>query len=195
MIRMRMSSEPVLTSGPTLPLHPDTRIPSLPFSVAGLFIVEKLPAHAAWPGSDREQTAATPTTDWRNAVRLQAKPRKAHCGPPNSTVQIHIGGRVMQYPASFCSISAVVTTCLRPTLLTAIAAAIAPFASVGQAISMDQSLLRTRPRSREIRNYRWMLWDIWVVCLKLASMNRTLRPTIRATKFGTPLPCTVWTWQ
>jgi hypothetical protein len=44
----------------------------------------------------------------------------------------------MRYPASFSSISAVVTTHLRPSLLTAIAAAIASLASVGQAISMDQ---------------------------------------------------------
>ena len=43
----------------------------------------------------------------------------------------------MRYPASFWSISAVVTTCLRPSLLTAIAAAIASLASVGQAICMD----------------------------------------------------------
>jgi predicted GIY-YIG superfamily endonuclease len=44
----------------------------------------------------------------------------------------------MRYAASFSSISAVVTTHLRPSLLTAIAAAIASLASVGQAISMDQ---------------------------------------------------------
>jgi predicted GIY-YIG superfamily endonuclease len=44
----------------------------------------------------------------------------------------------MRYPTSFCSISAVITTCLRPSLLTAIAAAIASLACVGQAISMDQ---------------------------------------------------------
>jgi len=45
----------------------------------------------------------------------------------------------MQYPAFFQSISAVVTACLRLTLATAIAAAIVPSASVGQAISMDQT--------------------------------------------------------
>jgi predicted GIY-YIG superfamily endonuclease len=44
----------------------------------------------------------------------------------------------MQYPAFFRSISAVVTACLRLILATAIAAAIVPSASVGQAISMDQ---------------------------------------------------------
>jgi predicted GIY-YIG superfamily endonuclease len=46
----------------------------------------------------------------------------------------------MQYPASFQSISAVVTACLRLTLATAIAAAIAPSASVGQANSTDQTI-------------------------------------------------------
>ena len=45
----------------------------------------------------------------------------------------------MQYPAFLQSASAVVTACLRLTLATAIGAAIGPFASVGQAISMDQT--------------------------------------------------------
>ena len=45
----------------------------------------------------------------------------------------------MQYPAFLQSISAVVTACLRLTLVTAIGAAIGPSASVGQAISMDQT--------------------------------------------------------
>jgi hypothetical protein len=44
----------------------------------------------------------------------------------------------MRYPASFWSIYAVVAACLRPSLLTAIAAVIASLATVGQAISMDQ---------------------------------------------------------
>ena len=41
----------------------------------------------------------------------------------------------MQYPAFLQSISAVVTACLRLTLVTAIGAAIGPSASVGQAIT------------------------------------------------------------
>ena len=101
----------------------------------------------------------------------------------------------MQYAAFFQSISAVVIACLRLTLAIAIAAAIAPSASVGQAITIGQLLVRTRPGSTQIRNCRSTLWDIWVVCLKLASMNRTLRPTTRATKFGKPLSCTVSIWQ
>ena len=67
------------------------------------------------------QTAASPL--WFPAY---------HCS------NLNFGGWVMQYPAFFRSISAVVTACLRLTLATAIAAVIVSSASVGQAISMDQ---------------------------------------------------------
>jgi hypothetical protein len=101
----------------------------------------------------------------------------------------------MRYPTSFCSISAVITTCLRPSLLTAIAAAIASLACVGQAISMDQgfsadetTVTREQELPLDAMGYLGGLFE-------LASTNRTQRPTIRTTKFGTQLPCTAWTWQ
>jgi hypothetical protein len=74
-----------------------------------------------------------------NCAKAHTRSLQGHCRPPNPTVQLVFGGRFMQHPICSWSIAAVFAA-LRLTSVTAVAVVIVSWTSVGQAISMDQTV-------------------------------------------------------